>query len=173
MLEAAERIVLKEGPAALTTTRIADVAGVSVGSLYQYFPNKQSVLVSLALQYMERDFSRFRELGATLTSSPLGQVVSIITSAMIEEYARNASVRAVLIQQLYASDKGEAMRKIFERYVSEIASIFSAALPFAASAWIERRSFVVFFAAEGVMREAALRQVSARERQALAELTTA
>lgn len=47
ILEASTRILEREGVAAFTTGRIAAAAGVSVGSLYQYFPNKQSILVRL------------------------------------------------------------------------------------------------------------------------------
>ncbi len=47
IIEAAARILENEGSEALTTNRIAERAGVSIGSLYQYFPNKQAVLVAL------------------------------------------------------------------------------------------------------------------------------
>ncbi|MDR3488568.1 MAG: TetR/AcrR family transcriptional regulator [Bradyrhizobium sp.] len=45
--EAAARILAKEGAEALTTNRIAEVAGVSVGSVYQYFPNKEAIVAAL------------------------------------------------------------------------------------------------------------------------------
>jgi AcrR family transcriptional regulator len=44
ILAAASRVLTREGGAAFTTLRVAEVAGVSVGSLYQYFPNKESIL---------------------------------------------------------------------------------------------------------------------------------
>ncbi len=47
VLQAAIRVLSKEGAHAFTTLRVADVAGISVGSLYQYFPNKQSILFRL------------------------------------------------------------------------------------------------------------------------------
>ena len=50
LLDAAERLLAQEG-GALSTTRIAKVAGVSVGSLYQYFPDKRAILRTLAEQY--------------------------------------------------------------------------------------------------------------------------
>jgi AcrR family transcriptional regulator len=48
IFEATARILEAEGEAALNTNRIAAVAGVSVGTLYQYFPNKQAILVAMA-----------------------------------------------------------------------------------------------------------------------------
>ena len=47
ILEAAARVLEKDGAAAFTTIRVAEQAGVSVGSLYQYFPNKESILFRL------------------------------------------------------------------------------------------------------------------------------
>ena len=43
ILEAAIRVLARDGAAAFTTIRVAERAGVSVGSLYQYFPDKQAI----------------------------------------------------------------------------------------------------------------------------------
>ncbi len=47
ILDAAARVFAQEGYAATTTNRVAEVAGVSIGSLYQYFPNKDALIVAL------------------------------------------------------------------------------------------------------------------------------
>jgi AcrR family transcriptional regulator len=47
VLEAAVRVLAREGAARFTMARVAETAGVSVGSLYQYFPNKQAILFRL------------------------------------------------------------------------------------------------------------------------------
>lgn len=49
ILEAAVRVLAREGAHKFTTVRVAEEAGVSVGSLYQYFPNKESILFRLQL----------------------------------------------------------------------------------------------------------------------------
>jgi AcrR family transcriptional regulator len=54
IVEAAARILAESGPHAVTTNRIAARAGVSVGSLYQYFPNRSAVLRAL----VERELAR-------------------------------------------------------------------------------------------------------------------
>lgn len=50
ILVAAIRVLEREGATAFTTVRVAERAGVSVGSLYQYFPNKESILFRLQQQ---------------------------------------------------------------------------------------------------------------------------
>src|ERR1700739_4277994 len=47
ILEAALQVLAEEGSHRFTTTRVAEKAGVSVGSLYQYFPNKAAILFRL------------------------------------------------------------------------------------------------------------------------------
>lgn len=52
ILEAAAEVFERRGYAAATTNRIAERAGVSIGSLYQYFPNKDAILVALTRQHL-------------------------------------------------------------------------------------------------------------------------
>jgi AcrR family transcriptional regulator len=52
ILGAAAEVIANEGYAAMTTNKVAARAGVSIGSLYQYFPNKQAILVSLLEEHL-------------------------------------------------------------------------------------------------------------------------
>jgi AcrR family transcriptional regulator len=54
MLEAADRLLAGEGTEALTTTRVAAEAGVSVGALYQYLPDRDVIIDALADRYLTR-----------------------------------------------------------------------------------------------------------------------
>lgn len=54
IFEATTQVLLRMGsPARLTTTRVADRAGVSVGTMYQYFPNKQALLYAVTERYLD------------------------------------------------------------------------------------------------------------------------
>lgn len=54
VLKAAVRVLEREGAQRFTTIRVAEAAGVSVGSLYQYFPNKQAILYRLQIDEWEK-----------------------------------------------------------------------------------------------------------------------
>jgi AcrR family transcriptional regulator len=81
VLETADRLLATEGPGALTTTRLAEAAGISVGSLYQWFPHKQAIAEALALRYVEDFKAVARELAAGTHDDPAGAAVDAFAEA--------------------------------------------------------------------------------------------
>ncbi len=71
LLQATTRIIQQEGREHLTTNRIAEVAGVSVGSLYQYFPNKESLLDALRERYDAQFLERLIRAYGKFSALPL------------------------------------------------------------------------------------------------------
>jgi len=55
IFEATARIIERNGIAALNTNHIAERAGISIGSLYEYFPNKDAILIAMARQRLAED----------------------------------------------------------------------------------------------------------------------
>src|SRR4029077_14043649 len=53
ILQATVQVLLRPGLGSLTTTRVANVAGVSVGTLYQYFPNLEALLAAVITRYLK------------------------------------------------------------------------------------------------------------------------
>ena len=94
MVEATARVLAREGLEALTTNRIAEVAGVSIGSLYQYFPNKEALLAALIERELEADIARVREIVARRGDRGLEELVRVLVDEMI------AATRADLHQRL-------------------------------------------------------------------------
>ncbi|MGW5654341.1 TetR family transcriptional regulator [Streptomyces humi] len=83
VLEAAERVLVAEGVQALTTTRVATEAGVSVGSLYQYLPDRDAIIDALAATY----FSRLEAVMAEFAHSAATEHRPDPVGALIERYA--------------------------------------------------------------------------------------
>ena len=79
MLDAAAELLDEVGPEALTTSAIAVRAGVSVGSLYQYFPDKHAVVEALS----RRAFERFSALLADLPRGDWGRSVDDVIDAYV------------------------------------------------------------------------------------------
>ena len=76
IVEAAARILTKEGADALSTNRIAEVAGVSVGSLYQYFPNREAIVAALVERKFDIVGTAFGTLPAIGEDTPLAQLIA-------------------------------------------------------------------------------------------------
>lgn len=82
--EACLRILEEEGPDRLTTQRIADVAGVNIASVYQYFPNKEAVLANVFEQQLEQladaaaaEFSRIDRLSRESFEATLAAIIEM------------------------------------------------------------------------------------------------
>ena len=80
ILDAAVRVMDREGPDAATTTRIAEVAGVSVGTLYQYFVDREAILDAL----QDRELERTTELMQRVLSLRAPVVAHDIARAVVE-----------------------------------------------------------------------------------------
>src|ERR1700712_1724802 len=87
LLEATARILVKEGYDRASTNRIADAAGVSVGSLYQYFPSKEALVAALIEQHSASMLAFLETMAATTSiDTPLGDVVREVVQAMIDAH---------------------------------------------------------------------------------------
>lgn len=98
ILEATARVLVDDGYDKLTTNRVAKVAGVSVGSLYQYFPNKQSLVLAVAEEHAR---SMVELLGATLSQlADVSIPVAIRTyvTAMLEVHSQEPELHHALVQ---------------------------------------------------------------------------
>jgi AcrR family transcriptional regulator len=98
VLEAVQLVVKRHGAQAITTNRIAEVAGVSVGSLYQYFPDKQAIFAALH----DRHVDEVRQV--------IEQTMAAWASASLEEFTRelvqslmNAHTEATELHEMVSS----------------------------------------------------------------------
>lgn len=99
IFEATIQVLLSEGMARLTTTRVAERAGVSVGTMYQYFPNKQALVIALNERYLNGLAERVEATCARMAGQPATEMVA----ALIETYWTAKTKRAELTQALYRS----------------------------------------------------------------------
>jgi AcrR family transcriptional regulator len=91
IVEGAARILAEAGPRAVTTNRIAARAGVSVGSLYQYFPNRTAVLRALIERELGRA-ERARPAAIDDASLPLARRVEAVVAWHLAVHAANPAL---------------------------------------------------------------------------------
>jgi AcrR family transcriptional regulator len=95
ILEAAIRVLEREGAARFTMARVAEKAGVSVGSLYQYFPNKEAILFQLQTQEW-RETTAMLEKILTTPGSPLPERLRKAIRAFFQSECEEARMRVAL-----------------------------------------------------------------------------
>jgi AcrR family transcriptional regulator len=96
ILEAATRVLARESLAGFNTNRVAEVAGISVGSLYQYFPNK-SALVTALIDRAHADFaSALQQVLHKVTGQPLRAVLHATARLAIEQQYASPVLAAAL-----------------------------------------------------------------------------
>jgi AcrR family transcriptional regulator len=95
ILEAAIQVLAKEGAQRFTTARVAERAGVSVGSLYQYFPNKAAILFRLQSDEWRQTTEMLRGILEDTGKPPLKRL-RILVHAFIRSECDEAAMRVAL-----------------------------------------------------------------------------
>jgi AcrR family transcriptional regulator len=100
LLEATARVLVKEGYERASTNRIAAVAGVSVGSLYQYFPGKEALIEALIGRHTQELSQVVRAAMARVVSSPLEVAVRELVAAAVAAHSIDPKLHRVLAEEV-------------------------------------------------------------------------
>jgi AcrR family transcriptional regulator len=107
LLEATARILVKDGFDHASTNRIAAKAGVSVGSLYQYFPCKESLVAAVIERHNRELMQIVRAELAQVADLPIEQAVRKLVSAAIAAHRFDPKLHRVLAEQIPRTGKLE------------------------------------------------------------------
>ena len=99
LLEATARVLKESGYAGATTNRIAEVAGVSIGSLYQYFPGKEALVFALTRDHAEEQLRLLSSLVGSLTA-PLPDLIRSLIQALIQAHTGDPDVHRAMTEQM-------------------------------------------------------------------------
>jgi AcrR family transcriptional regulator len=94
--EATIQVLLSHGLERLTTTRVAERAGVSVGTLYQYYPNKQSLLFAVVENHMNRVAARVEAACESASHQPLAEMIKEMVEAFVEAKLERPDISVAL-----------------------------------------------------------------------------
>ena len=100
IVEATARVLREQGYDGLTTNKVADAAGVSVGSLYQYFPGKDALVTALLLRFAERQQAAFFEVIGKVATAPIPVVVDAVVEMLVDQAGIDPELAVVLMNQI-------------------------------------------------------------------------
>ena len=122
MIVAAERVLASRGVAGLTTNRVAEVAGVSIGSLYQYFPNKEAIAAALIERHVSQFVGAAAELvNDKLTATPM-EIVDAIGAAVAALFRESQPVHRHLRDLRAAAGQLEPLDRALDSLVGNVAA---------------------------------------------------
>ncbi len=108
--EATIQVLLSHGTDRLTTTRVAQRAGVSVGTLYQYYPNKQSLLFAVLENHLSNVMARIEAVCESACHKPLAGMIREMVEAFVDAKMERADI-SVALYQVSADVGGPALLK--------------------------------------------------------------
>lgn len=112
LLDATARIVGQVGLDEATTNRIAEVAGVSVGSLYQYFPGKASLLAALIEREARADVTELRAVVAATRELPLPEALERSIEELVARHARRPELYRWMLRYVPELGQHEKIRAV-------------------------------------------------------------
>jgi AcrR family transcriptional regulator len=115
ILEATARILTEKGYSKTNTNHIAELAGVSIGSLYQYFPNKESLMAALIQQHSDEMVELVESKLNNSFDTPLEEAIPQLVRAIIAAHAINPRLHQVLNEEIPLSRELDPAEKIDDR----------------------------------------------------------
>ena len=100
LLEATARVLIREGYDKASTNRIAEVAGVSIGSLYQYFPGKEALVAAVIDRHTQEISEVTRDAMVKAAARPIEAAAREFVSVAIDAHRVNPKLHGVLAEQI-------------------------------------------------------------------------
>ena len=155
ILGATARVLVEEGYESASTNRIAEVAGVSVGSLYQYFPNKQALVAALIHEHCDKMLSLLADAAATMVDEPLPFAVRSFVRSMLAAHALEPELHRVLVHHALQFGVG-MVREFEERCVEMVRAYLEPRAKDVGPRDLRTASFVLVTAVEAITHRAVL-----------------
>jgi AcrR family transcriptional regulator len=100
LLEATARVLMKEGYDRASTNRIAEIAGVSIGSLYQYFPSKEALVAAVIERHTQQVSQVTRNALVKVAARPIEVAAREFVTVAIDAHRVNPKLHGVLAEQI-------------------------------------------------------------------------
>lgn len=100
LLDATARVLRRDGYDRASTNRIAKVAGVSVGSLYQYFPNKEALVAALVARHNREMLQLLRNALKEVDSLDLSSAIRELVRATVDAHMVDPALHRIFAEQV-------------------------------------------------------------------------
>lgn len=161
LVEATARILVKEGFDKASTNRIAELAGVSIGSLYQYFPSKEALVAAVIERHQQEIMQMVRGELAQAMTEPLDRAVRRFVAAAVKAHRLDPPLHRVLAEQIPRVGKLEKLETFNRENFSLFRSFLESARDELGVDDLELASFVCVTTIEALTHNAVLHHAKA------------
>lgn len=126
ILEAAAQVLARDGYAATTTNAIAERAGVSIGSVYEYFPGKDAIFACLRERLDQRSYDFVIERMQDVEGPTPAAFLRGVLEARIEAALEQPELQTLLREEIPASVFADQQEQVFERFDAAMRAFASA-----------------------------------------------
>jgi AcrR family transcriptional regulator len=120
VFEATARILQTQGLNEFNTNAVAKLAGISIGTLYQYFPNKNAILIAMARRELDKVSQKVINSITTEYATDATTLARVVVRALLKAFGGRQVARKVLIEALIANGLSDELSKPIERVVQVI-----------------------------------------------------
>jgi AcrR family transcriptional regulator len=169
ILDATERVLAHEGSEQATTTRIAEVAGASVGSLYQYFPSREALLAAVIERRVERDEQEFQAHMATLGDTSLAAVMRAGAHWLVQVYRREPALYRTMVDEMERVAREQQVQTLLDDAIARTVAMLAPHREALGIDDLELAAYTIVTAQVAVVRDAVRRRPELLEGTRLGE----
>ncbi|MBX3158430.1 MAG: TetR family transcriptional regulator [Deltaproteobacteria bacterium] len=156
ILAATARVLVKHGFDGLTTNAVAEHAGVSIGSLYQYFPNKEALVAALIERHVEDMNGQILSELTRVAQLPMADAVRAVIDLTIRAHSVEPELHRVLTEQVPRVGRMAKLRELDAICNRMVAGILSLRRDELAIRDPDIAAFILVSAIESICHRAAL-----------------
>lgn len=149
IMTATAQVLVSDGYSTLTTTRVAERAGVSIGTLYQYYPSKQSLIADLAERTLDKAITAMAAV-AGLPGSTEEKIEALIAT-LLRIKNENPALSLVLPPAFFEVAGRQAIDDTLGRARKIVEGLLAEGAPDADRKDLERNAFTIVHAVDGVI----------------------
>jgi AcrR family transcriptional regulator len=152
VLETAAQMFAQHGYEPVTTNAIAEQAGISIGSLYQFFPNKEAILEAIAARYQDEMLSTVVvPWGDDGQLPPISVVFERVIQGFMQFAATHSAFQTIFVKTSSTPPVAEITGRIHREMVTQVEALITAYFPQADPGWRRLEASIGIGIVKGLM----------------------
>ena len=173
LLSATARVLVKDGYDRASTNKVAEAAGVSIGSLYQYFPSKEALVAAVIERHIGEMMEVVRTSLLRVALLPLAEAARELVRVMIDAHRIEPKLHRVLVEQIPRVGNMEHIESVDDEAIALVRTYLEAHRDEIDVPDLDLAAFVAVMSVEALTHAAVLRRPALLEDERFRDEVTA